>query len=165
MGLHRPADNPAAERVEHHGQVEEAGPGRDVGYIGDPQAIGRGGREVALDQIRRGARPGVVLGGGCPVAPAYALKPARAHQPGHPLASYPNALLLKFRVDARRAVGGARAAMNLGDAPAQLGVHASARRCRALKPRVITAGGGAQHAAHSRNRMHGLVGSCEGERR
>ncbi len=50
---------------------------------------------------------------------------------GHPLASHPNALLLEFRVDARRAVGGARAAMNLGDAPAQLGVHASAPKAGA----------------------------------
>ena len=71
MGLHRPADNPAAERVENHGQVEEAGPGRDVGYIGDPQAIGRGGREVAFDQIRRRPRPGVALGGDYPTAPAH----------------------------------------------------------------------------------------------
>jgi hypothetical protein len=27
---HRPADDAAAERVQHHGQVEEARPGRDM---------------------------------------------------------------------------------------------------------------------------------------
>src|SRR5215472_13192656 len=44
-GLHRPAHDPAAENVEHHGQIEEAGPGWNVGYICDPQASGRGGAE------------------------------------------------------------------------------------------------------------------------
>ena len=71
MSLHRPADDPAAEGVEDHGQIEKAGPGRDVGYIGHPQAIGRGGGEVALDQIRRGPRLGITLGGDYPTAPTY----------------------------------------------------------------------------------------------
>src|SRR5215469_1945187 len=40
IGLHRPAHDPAAENVEHHGQIEEAGPGWDIGYIRHPQTIG-----------------------------------------------------------------------------------------------------------------------------
>src|SRR5215469_7322317 len=68
MGLHRPAHDPAAENVEHHRQIEEAGPGGDIGYIRYPQTIGRGGAEVALDQIRR--RPRLVI----------------AHSGDHPLA-------------------------------------------------------------------------------
>ena len=127
ISLHRPAHDPAAEDVEHHGQIEKARPSRDVGYIGDPQAIGRRGGEVALDQIWGGSGVAIAHRGGYPVAPAYAFKPARTHQSGYALASHPNALLLKLRVDARRAVGLARAAMDLGDRGAQLGVHASAR--------------------------------------
>src|SRR5690349_18852572 len=38
-GLHRPTHDSAAENVEPHGQIEEAGPGWNVGYICDPQAI------------------------------------------------------------------------------------------------------------------------------
>jgi len=30
MGFHRPADDSAAESVEHHRQVKKPGPGRDV---------------------------------------------------------------------------------------------------------------------------------------
>src|SRR5215469_18235389 len=58
MALHRPAHDPAAENVEHHRQIEEAGPGWNIGYIRYPQTIGRGGAEVALNQIR--SRPRLV---------------------------------------------------------------------------------------------------------
>ena len=54
---HRPADDATAPRVEDDGQVQEAGPGRDVRDVGDPELIGTGGDELALDQI--GCRPGV----------------------------------------------------------------------------------------------------------
>src|SRR5690242_10068210 len=37
IGLHRPAHDLAAENVEHHGEIEEAGPGWDIGYICHPQ--------------------------------------------------------------------------------------------------------------------------------
>ena len=44
--LHRPADDTATPGIEHHGQVEESTPGRDVGDIGDPELIRAGGREA-----------------------------------------------------------------------------------------------------------------------
>ena len=50
-GGHRPADDAAAEGVEHHSKIEKAGPGRNVGDIGHPQQIRRFRREIALDQI------------------------------------------------------------------------------------------------------------------
>lgn len=59
---HAPADHPAAEAVQHHRQVEEAGPGRDVGDVRDPLAVGAGGTEVPLQQARR--RGGGLLGTG-----------------------------------------------------------------------------------------------------
>jgi len=49
MSLHRPADDAPTEYIEHHGEVQKPGPGRDVSYIGDPQTIGRRGDEVAFD--------------------------------------------------------------------------------------------------------------------
>src|SRR5689334_14568610 len=72
MALHRPAHDPAAENVEHHRQIEKTGPGGDVGDIRYPQTIGRGGAEVALDQIGRGSRLAVAHCGNHPVAPAHA---------------------------------------------------------------------------------------------
>ena len=50
---HRPADNAAAERIEHDGEIEKACPGRNVGDVGHPQPIRRFRREVALDQVGR----------------------------------------------------------------------------------------------------------------
>jgi hypothetical protein len=59
---HRPADNAPTVDVKHDRQGEEARPGRDIGDVGDPQAVGRGGGEPALHEIgsrrrtRRAAR-------------------------------------------------------------------------------------------------------------
>jgi hypothetical protein len=44
---HRPADDATAPRVEDNGEVQEAGPGRDVRDVGDPELIRGGRREVA----------------------------------------------------------------------------------------------------------------------
>ena len=55
--------------------------------------------------------------------------------------------------------------MDLGDLGAQPGIRAGAGRGWAFKPRVVAAGGDAQHAAHGSYLMHGLVGSYELERR
>src|SRR5271167_2095714 len=91
IDLHCPAHDLAAEGVEHHRQIEKAGPGRNVSDIGHPQAIGPRGGEVALDQVGRGPRITVTHRGDYPVAPAYAAKPCHAHQPCHAFASHPNA--------------------------------------------------------------------------
>jgi hypothetical protein len=53
MSRHRPAYDPAAEGVEHQGEIQESCPGRDVGDVSYPQAIRFGCDEVAIDQIRR----------------------------------------------------------------------------------------------------------------
>jgi hypothetical protein len=55
-GRHRPAHDPATERIEHDRQIEEAGPSRNIGDIGHPQPIGRIRGEVAVDQIGRVSR-------------------------------------------------------------------------------------------------------------
>jgi hypothetical protein len=63
---HRPADDAAAEGIEHHGEVQEARPRRHVGDVGHPELVGGGRGEVALHEIRghlpvgsaaRGAHP------------------------------------------------------------------------------------------------------------
>ena len=48
-----PADDVAREDVDDEGGVGEAGPGADVGDVGDPEPVGGGGVEVALHQVQR----------------------------------------------------------------------------------------------------------------
>src|SRR2546425_656877 len=56
VGGHGPADHTAAPGIEHDGEIQEAGPRRDVGDVGHPEAIGAGDGEGALDKIW--GRPG-----------------------------------------------------------------------------------------------------------
>src|SRR5580700_7708609 len=86
MSLHCPADDFAAESIEHHRQVKKSSPGRDVSDVGDPQTVGRRGDEVAFDQVRCRSRVTIPHGGGYPWAPAYAVKTRVSHQPRYPLA-------------------------------------------------------------------------------
>jgi hypothetical protein len=51
---HRPAHDPAGERVQDHGQVQPALVGALLGDVGHPQPVRLGRREVALDQVRCG---------------------------------------------------------------------------------------------------------------
>jgi len=48
-----PAHDHPGEHVDDEGDVDRAGPGRDIGEIGDPQLVRRGRGEVPVDQIRR----------------------------------------------------------------------------------------------------------------
>ncbi len=48
----RPAHDATAPDVEHDGQVDEAGPRRHVGHVGDPGFVGRGRREATLHEVR-----------------------------------------------------------------------------------------------------------------
>lgn len=50
---HRPADNAAAEGVEHYGEIEKASPRRHVGDVGHPELVRGICREVALDEVTR----------------------------------------------------------------------------------------------------------------
>jgi len=46
--VHRPADDLAREQVDHHGQVEPAFVGADVGDVGNPLLVRPRGREIAI---------------------------------------------------------------------------------------------------------------------
>ena len=85
-------------------QVEEADQRRDVGDVGDPQAIRRVRREVALDPLR--GRPGLYISArrARPAAPAHPRNARRAHHPRDPLAADRDAGLGQFSVNPRRTV-------------------------------------------------------------
>ena len=50
---HRPADDAAAIGIEHHCEIQEAGPGRYISDVRYPQPIRRVRDEVAFHQVRR----------------------------------------------------------------------------------------------------------------
>src|ERR1019366_3106596 len=165
MGLHRPAHDLAAEHIEHHRKIEEPGPGRNVSYVGHPQAIGLRRTKVALDQIRRRARVAITHGGVDPLASAGADQTGLFQQPRHPFAPYFNALCSEFGVDPWRTIGRVRALMNRAHVHAELRVRSAARRGRPLPPCIEAAGGDAQPPAHRRGSITGLIRTHELERR
>jgi hypothetical protein len=91
-----PADDGAAVGVDDERGVAESRPGRDVGEVGDPQAVGRRRGEVPLDQVG-GALLGRVGDGGPPRLAAHDPADAkRAHEPRHPVAAHLDALPAKL---------------------------------------------------------------------
>src|SRR5208282_5126175 len=68
-------------------------------------------------------------------------------------------------VNARRAVGCARAFMNRLDTQAQFPIGTRSLRARPYTPRIVAAGGDSQHPAHRGNPVHGLIRTHELERR
>ena len=59
---HRPADDPATVGIQHDGQVQEPGPGWDIGDVGHPELVGLIGVEVPVDQIAGRSHPFVPEG-------------------------------------------------------------------------------------------------------
>ena len=85
-GRHRPADDPAAERIEHDRQIEEAAPRWNIRDIGHLQPIGLIRGEIAVDEIGRLARP-IPHGRDGALATAHADQTSVQHQPGNPFAT------------------------------------------------------------------------------
>ncbi len=49
---HGPPNHPAAPGIDHHSQIQEPGPGRDIGDVSHPELIWPRSSEIAGDQIR-----------------------------------------------------------------------------------------------------------------
>ena len=116
MSGHGPADDTAAESVEHHRQVEKARPGRDISDIGDPHGVGRRTNEMAVEQIRCRPRAMITHRGNHPGAPARTAQAGRLHQARHPLASGMDIRRTQFLMNPRRAIGLMRILMDRADA-------------------------------------------------
>jgi hypothetical protein len=83
--FHRPTDNPAAERIEHHSEIQKPCRGRDVCNVGDPELVEAIGREVAVHQVRGRTRIVITPSGDDAMAAADANNARCPHQPGNPL--------------------------------------------------------------------------------
>src|ERR1700694_1895357 len=69
MIAHRPADDLAAVQVHDGGQIEPALIGLDVGDVGEPDPVRRGGGEVSLEQVRGYREVVTAVGGAHPPWP------------------------------------------------------------------------------------------------
>src|SRR5215213_5618929 len=162
---HGPADHPPAVHVEHHRQVEEAGPGRHVGDVGHPEAVRRRGRERALHQIGRGGGVALAPTDPRPFASVAPLQPGLAEQPGHSLARARHAGVPQFGPDPRRAVRAPALLVDRPDPLAEPLVGTGPRGGRPFPPGVVPAPRDTQQAAHRSHREVGLLRLDERERR
>lgn len=91
---HPPADDAAGIGVDDKGDIDEAGPGRDVGEVGDPQHVRRRGIELAIDVTQRARRALVAERGADRLAADNAFEAHGPHQTCHRAASDIEALAL-----------------------------------------------------------------------
>src|SRR4029077_5083981 len=71
MIRHRPADDLAAVEVHDRGQIKPALISLDVGDVGEPDPVWRGGDEVALKQVRGDREVVTAVGGAHPSRPRH----------------------------------------------------------------------------------------------
>jgi len=81
-----PADDPAAEGVEHHRDVDLALGRRVLGHVHHPQPVSLGGIEGPVDQVVARIGGPVTAGAAAPLAPVDADHAGLAHEPFDPLA-------------------------------------------------------------------------------
>src|ERR1700731_1877476 len=105
MIRHRPADDLAAVEVHDRGQIDPALIGLDVGDVGEPYLVRRGGDEVALEQVRGDREVVPAVGGAHPSWPRHdGPDTVAAHQSLNATAARPTALSPQLGMDARVAV-------------------------------------------------------------
>jgi len=153
-----PADDEAAERVDDQGHIDEAGPGRDIGEVGDPQLVGSLRREVPLHQVGwpRGAL--IRRGGPAGLATADTLQTQLPHEPLHRAAGHRVSLAVQLPPD----LAGAIDAEVLGVDPADLGLQLliAALTGREWPAGVVIGGGGdRQHPADRLDPNRSLLAS------
>ena len=104
MPRHGPTDDAPAEHVEDDGQVQEAGQGRDVGDVGDPEPVRRVRLEAPLDPIRGRAGLGIPACRARAAAPAHPGDADGPHNPGDPLAAHRDTALGQLGVNPRSTI-------------------------------------------------------------
>src|SRR5262249_12778465 len=151
--------------IDHHGQVEPAGPGADIGDVGDPQGVRASGGEAPVNEIRGRSLVLTAHRGRAVTAPVGALELGEAHEPGDALAGDPLALSTQLSVDPGRPVDAATHAMNAANPAHEVLIRAQARRgpvaSVAPGPGVVARARDVEGATEHGDRMVGLLGSDE----
>lgn len=75
-----PADDAAREHIDHEGDIDEPGPGRNISEIRDPQHVRRFSFEIAVHAIEWTGRGLVAVGCAMRFAADNALQPHGLHQ-------------------------------------------------------------------------------------
>ena len=108
LGLHRPADHPAGEKVDDGRNIQPALCGPDIGEVGDPALVGPLGMELPIERVGSDCRPLALI----PRQPSSAWPRAqclRPHQPLDPMQATIDAFSQHVSPDAARAIGAIRA--------------------------------------------------------
>jgi hypothetical protein len=151
---HGPADDLAAVEIHDGGEIQPALVGWNVGDVGEPDAVGRRGREVAIDQVRRDRQ--------CVAAVGRAHAPWRrhngadavpVHQPLDPPAAGAASLRLQSGMDARAAIASAAVPMDPPDRGHKLTIGCRSRAARTQAPSVIAGRRDLEHATEDVNRI------------
>src|SRR5580700_2720973 len=154
MILHRPADDPAAVEVHDGSQIEPALIGLDVGDVGEPDPVRRGGREVPLDQVRGDRKIVAAIGGPHPPWPRHdGPDPVVAHQSLDAAAAHPAALGLQLDMDTRAAIASAGVAMDPLDVVDEFSIGDRSPALRARAPGIITGRRDPEHIAQNPHRV------------
>ena len=122
---------------QHDRQIEEAGPGRHVGDVGDPELVRFLGMKVPVDQIAGRPGPLVAEGRAGTLASADAGNACRFHQPLDPLAADMDALIDQLGLDARCAIGLSGGLVDRRDAIHQPRIGLGTRARSTIEPPIV----------------------------
>src|SRR6516164_8546009 len=154
MIRHRPADDLAAVEVHDRGQIKPALISLDVGDVGKPDPVRRGGDEVALEQIRGDRKVVTAVGGAHSSWPRHdGPDTVAAHQSLDATAARAAALSPQLCIDARAAISAVGVAVNPFYVVDELTVGDGSRALRARPPSIIASRRDAEQVAHDRHRI------------
>src|ERR1700722_5145059 len=125
---HGPANDAAAARIQHDGDVQESRPGRNIRDICDPELIRAISDELPVNEVRSWPRMRIVNGRGGPLAARSPIDTAFAHQSGHTLAGYGDTDVAQVRMNARPPIRRARCAEERFDTIAKHKIRKSVLR-------------------------------------
>jgi hypothetical protein len=125
---HPPADEQPGEGVDDEGDVDEAGPGRNVGEIGHPKHVRPLGLEDAIHAVERTRHRLVANRGALGSSANDAGKPHLAHQPRHRAASGGNSFAAELAPHLAHTVDSEVLTPDPPDVPPQLDVAPCPRR-------------------------------------
>src|ERR1700738_3111741 len=158
MIFHRPADDPAAVQVHDGGQIEPSLIGLDVGDVGEPDPVRRGGDEVPVEQVRGDRKVVAAIGGPPPAWPRHdGANAVTAHHPLDAAAAYPAALRLQLDMDTRAAIASVGVAMDPLDVVHEVTIGGGSPALRTRAPGIIAGRRDPKHVAHDRHRVAGAA--------
>src|SRR5437660_11678317 len=135
MIRHRPADDLAAIEVHDRGQIKPALISLDVGDVGEPDPVRRGGDEVALEQVRDDWEVVTAVGGAHPPWPRHdGPDPVAAHQSLDATAARPATPGPQFGMDAWAAIASAGLPVDPLDIVDEVTIGGRSPALRALSP-------------------------------